>query len=163
MPPEAADGADAASVPASDAAAGHESAADGARIVGAIDLVKGHRVAGWALDRAHPDVPLEVEIRRAGAPIARARADRHRRDLEKAGIGTGRHGFEVTLEASDELPGPDSLEAVALDQAGRAVPLVNRAAASARSPDGQAPIATEVRILADEVRGLGVALRAALA
>lgn len=67
-------------------------------IVGAIDVVKGTRIAGWAADRSAPGRRLEVEIRRDGALLATVPAERPREDLARAGVGDGRHGFELLLE-----------------------------------------------------------------
>ncbi len=67
------------------------------RLYGVFDLARADRVAGWAIDRADSDAVVEVEVRREGRLISTARADRHRSDLVKGGIGTGNYGFVVDI------------------------------------------------------------------
>ncbi len=69
----------------------------GPRVYGVFDLTRPDRVAGWAIDRASSAAAVEVEIHREGKLVATVRADRHRADLEKGGVGTGDSGFGVTL------------------------------------------------------------------
>ncbi|MER2510101.1 MAG: hypothetical protein ABTQ27_15290 [Amaricoccus sp.] len=69
----------------------------GPRVYGVFDLTRPDRVAGWAIDRASSAAAVEVEIRREGKLVATVRADRHRADLEKGGIGTGDYGFGATI------------------------------------------------------------------
>lgn len=68
------------------------------RVNGVYDLPTPGRVSGWAIDRADPEAVVEVEVCREGKVLGRTRADRHRPDLERGGIGTGRYGFSVTLD-----------------------------------------------------------------
>jgi hypothetical protein len=68
-----------------------------ADVVGFIDSIGGNRISGWAWNRQDPGERLEVEVRLDNEPVATARADRARPDLEKAGIGDGAYGFEVRL------------------------------------------------------------------
>lgn len=68
------------------------------RVNGVYDLPSPNRVAGWAIDRADPEASVAVEIFREGILVQRTRADRHRPDLERGGIGTGRYGFSVNLD-----------------------------------------------------------------
>ena len=58
-------------------------------------------VTGWVFNRDSENEYLHVEIFADGNPVGRAIADIFRADLQQAGIGDGRHGFEVML--------PDSL------------------------------------------------------
>lgn len=69
----------------------------GPRVYGVFDLVRPDRVAGWAIDRASSAAAVEVEIHRDGQLIATVRADRHRADLEKGGVGTGDYGFGAAI------------------------------------------------------------------
>lgn len=69
----------------------------GPRVYGVFDLVRPDRVAGWAIDRASSAAAVDVEIHREGQVIATVRADRHRADLEKGGVGTGDYGFGATI------------------------------------------------------------------
>jgi hypothetical protein len=71
------------------------------RVYGVIDHI-GRRVAGWAIDRASSAAAVEVDIYREGELIATVRADRHRRDLESGGLGTGLYGFRIELETPVE-------------------------------------------------------------
>jgi hypothetical protein len=68
------------------------------RMCGYIDVIDGGRITGWAFRPDRPEQPLHVEIRLDGQVLATTRADRHRPDLHRLGIGTGRHGFEVRLD-----------------------------------------------------------------
>jgi len=67
------------------------------RLEGRLDGVEGSRISGWAF---HPDRPVEpvwLEVLDGDGVIARVHARRYRADLEEAGIGDGRHGFELHL------------------------------------------------------------------
>lgn len=68
------------------------------RINGVFDLPTPGRLSGWAIDRADPNAAVDVEIHSQGRLIAKVRADRHRADLERGGIGTGNYGFSVDLD-----------------------------------------------------------------
>ena len=70
----------------------------GPRLHGAIDLIRPDRIAGWVIDRTDPAAHAAVEILREGRPVASAPADRPRRDLVTAGVGTGAYGFSVPLD-----------------------------------------------------------------
>jgi hypothetical protein len=52
-------------------------------------------VAGWAMDTLHPGMPVALEVIVGGRVVARALADRRRPDLEMAGLGDGRCGFDI--------------------------------------------------------------------
>lgn len=100
-------------------------------IAGYIDAVKGLKVSGWAWNRAEPAAILEIEIRRDGKAAALGRADKFRTDLEKAGVGDGRHAFEITLETPIAPGAGHSIEAFAMCPGlAQAVPLVNRTGAA---------------------------------
>jgi autotransporter passenger strand-loop-strand repeat protein len=70
-----------------------------ARFRGCIDSATRQRVIGWAQDEADPTRPVRRLILADGVLVARVAADRYRGDLHEAGIGSGRHGFEVFLPA----------------------------------------------------------------
>ncbi len=106
-------------------------AASGARINGVIDVPRPGRVSGWAIDRADPDAAVTVQIVREGRLIGEVRADDHRPDLERGGIGTGRYGFAFDLDDPLEPGFEFTIRAVAraedgtsgeLRQVGRAKP-----------------------------------------
>ena len=65
---------------------------------GNIELVDLREVVGWAQDDAQPDAPVSLLITDNDQLIGRILANRYRRDLEEAGIGSGRHGFELKFE-----------------------------------------------------------------
>jgi Tol biopolymer transport system component/glycosyltransferase involved in cell wall biosynthesis len=71
----------------------------GDRRRGHLDTVDHRRIVGWAWDAARPDQPVTLQIVDNGRLIAQVVANRHRPDLERAGVGHGRHGFEF------EIPG----------------------------------------------------------
>jgi glycosyltransferase involved in cell wall biosynthesis len=64
---------------------------------GHLDEVDAMRIAGWAYDPSQPALPVLLEVRDGDGVIARVYANRYRDDLEAAGIGDGRHGFELRL------------------------------------------------------------------
>jgi hypothetical protein len=64
---------------------------------GRVDRVTHQRIEGWAFDPASPETPVAVEVLANGVEIARIVADRYRADLNEAGIGDGRHAFELVV------------------------------------------------------------------
>ncbi|MGG5819307.1 hypothetical protein [Falsiroseomonas sp. HW251] len=68
-----------------------------AELEGLVDNANEHRLYGWAWNSADPAEPLTIELRLAGEVVVSAAADRMREDLAKAGIGDGRHAFELPL------------------------------------------------------------------
>src|SRR5579862_2656034 len=63
-----------------------------------LDRADRHGVAGWAHDDTQPDVPLSLLILDNEELVARVLANRYRADLEAAGIGNGRHAFELDFQ-----------------------------------------------------------------
>jgi hypothetical protein len=59
------------------------------------DTVSPDRIAGWACDGERPAEPVALQVVDNGLLIGRILANGYRPDLEKAGIGDGRHGFEL--------------------------------------------------------------------
>jgi hypothetical protein len=72
--------------------------ASGVRLNGVVDVSRSGRVVGWAIDRSDPKAAVDVEIYRDGKRLATVKADRHREDLVRNGIGTGNYGFLVELD-----------------------------------------------------------------
>lgn len=72
-------------------------------VTGHVDHAKKGHVQGWAYDPAHPQQGLKVEILCNDEVVAYGTADQFRVDLEKAGIGDGKHMFNLPLsyELSD--------------------------------------------------------------
>ena len=65
-----------------------------------VDVVEHERITGWAFDEATPTMPALLEILDNGVPIGRVLANRHRVDVEQAGIGNGRSGFDFVIPES---------------------------------------------------------------
>jgi glycosyltransferase involved in cell wall biosynthesis len=68
-----------------------------ARWRGNLDSVTRQRIEGWAWDEGTPKTPMALVILDNGEVIGRVLANRYREDLESAGMGDGRHGFEVVI------------------------------------------------------------------
>jgi len=68
-------------------------AASGA-LRGHIDQIGRRHIIGWAQDEGRPEAPVCLDIYAGNELLGQAVANRHRPDLETAGIGDGRHGFE---------------------------------------------------------------------
>jgi glycosyltransferase involved in cell wall biosynthesis len=64
---------------------------------GFVEIADRQSIAGWALLESHPDVPVRLEVVDNGVVIAEVLAKRYRHDLEAAGIGDGRHAFQLEL------------------------------------------------------------------
>lgn len=93
------------------------------RVNGVVDVLRSNRIAGWAIDRADVSAAVRVEILREGRPWRSVMAERHRPDLEKGGIGTGRYGFGVEIDPPVE-PGLEfTIQAVAFTADGQSAPL----------------------------------------
>ncbi len=67
------------------------------RMLGQLDLVERHRIAGWAFDADAPARPVRLRVLDRGVVLCELVADRHRIDLEHAGLGDGRCGFDVAV------------------------------------------------------------------
>jgi ELWxxDGT repeat protein len=63
---------------------------------GYVDLISPCRIAGWAQNPAYSEAPVCLDILASGRLIGQTLANRYREDLERAGIGSGRHSFEFT-------------------------------------------------------------------
>ncbi|MBF0518117.1 MAG: radical SAM protein [Nitrospirae bacterium] len=60
---------------------------------GYVEAVEISEFSGWAYNKKTPDSPVEIEIYDSSTLIGTIKADAYRRDLEKAEIGNGCHGF----------------------------------------------------------------------
>jgi glycosyltransferase involved in cell wall biosynthesis len=67
---------------------------------GNVDGLDGNTITGWAFDPAHPASSVLLEVLDGDLFVARLTANRFRGDLAAAGIGDGRHGFELPLSRS---------------------------------------------------------------
>jgi hypothetical protein len=74
-----------------------ETSGRAAELEGLVDNATETRLYGWAWNAADPQERLAVELRLADAVVARTTAERMREDLAKAGVGDGRHAFELPL------------------------------------------------------------------
>lgn len=63
---------------------------------GQIERIAGGFVEGWAMDPSAPGQPVELTLQ---TPLGRrpVLANRYRGDLQRAGIGTARHGFRIPV------------------------------------------------------------------
>ena len=65
---------------------------------GGLDLLDRHGLHGWIQETDDPDTPVSLVVKVDGQVVARTLANLYRNDLEKAGIGSGRHAFALKLE-----------------------------------------------------------------
>lgn len=64
---------------------------------GEIDCLASDVVGGWAQNPDHPEAPVCLDIFVNDVLIACTLANRYRADLERAGLGSGHHAFQVSL------------------------------------------------------------------
>jgi hypothetical protein len=76
---------------------------------GYIDLVSEICIAGWAQSVDHPEAPVCLDIYAGGRLIGQVLANTYREDLQRAGLGSGRHAFTFTPPAGLALR-PDAVE-----------------------------------------------------
>ncbi|MHB2211527.1 Hint domain-containing protein [Methylobacterium sp. CM6257] len=60
-----------------------------------LDRCDGTRVAGWAQDAAQPDAPVCLDMVVDGRIVAMTVAAEYRADIAAAGVGDGRHDFDL--------------------------------------------------------------------
>ncbi|HUD50421.1 glycosyltransferase [Parvibaculum sp.] len=65
-----------------------------------VDRHSRKRIDGWCVDLDAPDRQIVVGLYVAGELRATALADVFREDLKSAGIGTGKHGFQLEIESA---------------------------------------------------------------
>ena len=83
--------------------------ADRLPLRGYVDLIGRRRIAGWAQNPEHPETPVCLDIIFGGRLIEQVLANRYRDDLERAGLGSGRHAFAFTPPAGLAFA-PDEVE-----------------------------------------------------
>jgi hypothetical protein len=71
---------------------------ESAQVLGFVEIVSEHRLAGWAFDPDNADRHLHVTASLDGKPIGTVIAAVARPDLRSAGVGGGDHGFKIALE-----------------------------------------------------------------
>jgi hypothetical protein len=67
------------------------------RLHGSVDVANARLIAGWAQSIEHPEAPVCLDVLAGGERIGQVLANRYRADLERAGLGSGRHSFEFML------------------------------------------------------------------
>jgi O-antigen biosynthesis protein len=65
---------------------------------GSLDHVDDGLIEGWAQAEGHPEAPVCLDILVDGVVAATVLANHHRPDLERAGLGSGRHAFSLALD-----------------------------------------------------------------
>ncbi len=70
------------------------------QLQGNIDQADRLSIKGWALDAGDPKRPVGLVVTVNGQMAARVLANRYRTDLEQAGLGSGRHAFELVFAQS---------------------------------------------------------------
>ncbi len=122
---------------------------------GHVDLAARDRIVGWAQSAADPKAPVALQILDNGVPVTRVVANVARDDLAAAGIGDGRHGFDLLIPGGlsplvrhviqirrdtdgAELPGsPAVIEAAGTFDAGLQRAVAGAVAATASDDDRQ--------------------------
>lgn len=94
-------------------------------VQGLVDKAHPDRLYGWAWNASRPGERVAVELRLGDSPVARSVADLARHDLEKAGVGDGRHAFELPLEA-EWIKRASELSVVVRTEDGVATPIPMR-------------------------------------
>lgn len=68
-------------------------------LTGVIDFYRDGALYGWARDANQPDIPISLCVYIDGKFKNRILANLERPDLREAGIGDGRHGFQLSLHS----------------------------------------------------------------
>ena len=92
---------------------------------GYIDLIAPHVVEGWAQSVDHPEAPVCLDIFSGGRLIGQVLANRFRKDLEQANLGSGCHSFRFAVPdgvtfTPDSVAVKRSLDGKALPQSAQA-------------------------------------------
>ena len=92
---------------------------------GYIDLIAPHVVEGWAQSVDHPEAPVCLDIFSGGRLIGQVLANRFRKDLEQANLGSGCHSFRFAVPdgvtfTRDSVAVKRSLDGKALPQSAQA-------------------------------------------
>jgi hypothetical protein len=61
---------------------------------GYVDRIGAEIISGWAQNVDHPEAPVCLDVYADGHWVGQTLANRYRGDLERAGLGSGRHSFE---------------------------------------------------------------------
>src|SRR6185312_3910535 len=91
-------------------------------VAGYVEAATADRLLGWAWSPSKPEERVAVEVLLGDAVVARCTADGLRSDLASAGIGDGRHAFDIQLP--EEVRGRIAeLRVVARRQDGAVLPI----------------------------------------
>ena len=71
---------------------------------GAVDLVDGWCVRGWAQNAEYPEAPVCLDIMVDGALATQVLANEFRPDLNRLSLGSGRHGFTAKIPGTIAPP-----------------------------------------------------------
>ncbi len=88
---------------------------------GSADEVTRQLITGWAQETATPEAPVKLVISVDDTAIFRVVANRHRPDLELAGFGSGRHGFQIGV-APGVLPSRECVVRIYREEDGVDIP-----------------------------------------
>jgi hypothetical protein len=99
---------------------------------GFVDVVKAKTISGWAQSPDYPEAPVCLEIVADSRVMGEVVANLYRENLQVAGLGSGRHGFEFKLPAAmsaalSVVEVRRALDGVALPVSGRSEHGRNRA------------------------------------
>ncbi len=67
------------------------------QLEGYIDTATRGRIRGWACDQSAPGQPVRLRVIANDVVLCEVVADRYRPDLAAAGIGDGRHAFDISI------------------------------------------------------------------
>ena len=87
---------------------------------GNVDTVSSRLVEGWVQNSDAPEAPVCLDVFAGGKLIGQTLANRYRRDLEQAGLGSGYHSFSFTPPEEvllGEIAVRRSIDGVTLSQA----------------------------------------------
>ncbi len=62
-----------------------------------IDRFSGGQLVGWAFDTEAPNAAIDIDVYEGQELVGRGAAETYREDLAKAGMGNGRHGFNIFI------------------------------------------------------------------
>jgi hypothetical protein len=113
----------------------NDASARPAEIQGLVDNAINTRLYGWAWNASRPEERVIVELRLGEDTVATTVADRDRHDLAKAGVGDGRHAFELPLRP-EWLQRRSELSVVVRTDDGSEAPIALRVRRADVDPNG---------------------------
>ncbi len=79
---------------------------------GRLESVADGRIRGWLWDMTNPGAPVRFDLVIGERPVGVFEAADFREDLKLAGIGSGRHGFEIAIDDAWLQPGENLVSVV---------------------------------------------------